>query len=167
MAKSVGCARLILVAVALAVVASVCSCGSRCGEYVTMEKHAISRWADDNAPHMPINEHSLRLPAGVGMRGWRYTSRWSQRDLGGALYYLDSGFKAVEWDGNRRFSAWNPDGTLAAQSQDPPMSSGISAPWELKYSPPWWWNVTDQTTPSIPAWMKDDEQWQRALDAQD
>ena len=38
---------------------------------------------------------------------------------------------------------------------------------EFNRSPPWLWNVTDQTAPSMPAWMKDDEQWQRVLDAQD
>ena len=25
---------------------------------------------------------------------------------------------------------------------------------------PWLWGVTDQTEPSMPEWMKDDEKWQ-------
>ena len=33
-------------------------------------------------------------------------------------------------------------------------------------APPWRWGVTDQTEPTMPAWMKDDAKWQAALDAQ-
>ena len=37
---------------------------------------------------------------------------------------------------------------------------------ETRRAPPWWWDVTDQTEPSMPEWMKDDEQWQATLDAE-
>ncbi len=58
---------------------------------------------------------------------------------------------------------YNLDGTVCNQLRRLSLGHNL----ELKATPPWLWNVTDQTTPSIPAWMKDDEQWQRALDAQD
>ena len=38
---------------------------------------------------------------------------------------------------------------------------------QLKTKSPWLWGVTDQTAPSMPAWMKDDKQWQATLDAQE
>ncbi len=60
-----------------------------------------------------------------------------------------------------RETVWAYDGTVNCQMDY--LTDGDF----FKTSPPWWWNVTDQTAPSMPAWMKDDEQWQRALDAQD
>ncbi len=79
-------------------------------------------------------------------------------------WYVETGFRAYvtdysnqEWHG--ALTWWNLDGTVYRQAR--------GDPFEFVESPPWWDGVTDQTAPSIPAWMKDDEQWQRALDAQD
>ena len=40
----------------------------------------------------------------------------------------------------------------------------IVRPWELDLNFP---GATDQTEPTMPAWMKDDAKWQAALDAQE
>ena len=52
---------------------------------------------------------------------------------------------------------WKLDGTVVYQR---------GADGEKRRAPPWLWGVTDQTEPTMPAWMKDDEKWQAALDAQ-
>ncbi len=57
---------------------------------------------------------------------------------------------------------WSSDGAVVAQAE-----YRADGTWYISDTPPWLWNVTDQTAPSMPAWMKDDEKWLRALDAQD
>ncbi len=37
----------------------------------------------------------------------------------------------------------------------------------VRARPPWLWGVTDQTEPTMPAWMKDDEKWAKAREGQD
>ena len=90
-------------------------------------------------------------------------------------YFLETGLKSAEaeWRNDMlwRATSWNLDGKVKHQGwnrqleNNPDLADNTTA--EYKLSPPWWWNATDQTAPSMPAWMKDDEQWQRALDAQD
>ena len=78
-----------------------------------------------------------------------------------------SGLKAVEgivFKTSTHGTQWRSDGTVQVQSV---ISRKMGGDDSVIQSPPWLWNVTDQTAPSIPAWMKDDELWQRALDAQD
>ncbi len=103
---------------------------------------------------------------GTPTRGYRDVIK--DGDWFGVSYYVYSGFKANEAEVRRNFRVqgtwWNSDGTVRAQMQwcNPPTGELM---W--RDSPPWLWNVTDQTAPSMPAWMQDDEKWQRALDAQD
>ncbi len=102
-------------------------------------------------------------------RGWAHVHRWSGAGYGpGCIWYLSSGFKAVEGIAARdgapgQVTYWKPDGSVLQQF----IIGGTMQGSHFNRSPPWWWNVTDQTAPSMPAWMKDDEKWQRALDAQD
>ena len=95
-------------------------------------------------------------------RGWLRVNRWSGRVEKARLYYRNTGLMAVEAtrdDGDALLTtAWREDGSV--WHQVPPRTR------TLPQSPPWLWGVTDQTAPSIPAWMKDDERWQAALDAQ-
>ena len=98
-------------------------------------------------------------PGPEGVRSYHTFGRWSGKYLGvSKIWYLDSGFKYIERLDDGSCTWWGPDGRIEAQFA--PHGSVVS-------SPPWLWGVTDQTAPSMPAWMKDDEQWQRALDAQD
>ena len=65
---------------------------------------------------------------------------------------------------------WNLDGSIAWQT-----TRGTWPFWQLVFlashefttESPWLWGVTDQTEPTMPEWMKDDAQWQAALDAQE
>ena len=109
-------------------------------------------------------EHRVRAYC-TGRRWGTYPSfrAYHGRRVG---WYVETRFKWVDGffrNGEQQgvWTAWNPDGTVKGQSR--------RSPWEVEVneSPPWWNGATDQTTPSMPAWMKDDEQWQRALDAQD
>ena len=83
--------------------------------------------------------------------------RWPNPSV---MWYVENGYRAVELHGNYRVTCWLADGTVEKQ-----LSRSVHG-GEVKKAP-WLWNITDQTTPSMPAWMKDDEKWQRALDAQD
>ena len=98
-----------------------------------------------------------------GQRGYYTVGRWHGQRYGPMeFWWVKSGFKCVEQlyiesGVLGRHTAWRLDGTVELQNG----RDGV------RKSPPWWWNTTDQTAPSMPAWMKDDEQWQRALDEQD
>ena len=65
-------------------------------------------------------------------------------------------------DAPRSESDWNVDGTVHSQVTNDSKGNLVE-----RRSPPWLWGVTDQTEPSIPAWVKDDALWQAALDAQE
>ncbi len=98
-------------------------------------------------------------------RGFVVRYRWSG-DLAPGVscgWYLANGLKAWEdeWTetGQRiRRTVWQVDGTVWYQDL------GLV---NTRRSPPWLWGVTDQTSPTMPDWMKDDAQWQAALDAQE
>ena len=64
-----------------------------------------------------------------------------------------------------RVTKWRTSGSVLIQIRLVD-DNGESIPKETNRAPPWLWGVTDQTHPTMPAWMKDDEQWQAALDAQ-
>ena len=101
-------------------------------------------------------------------RGWMLVKRGTKDDLFGpcVVYYVDTGFKKRETEfPARRVTVWNPDGTVLCQFRSGP---GLSSrdPIERKGSSPWWWGVTDQTSPSMPEWMKDDAKWAKALEEQ-
>ena len=105
---------------------------------------------------------------GHEMRGWETVPRWEflGTHRSAELWFAETGFKASkgEWEtadrlAGFRITVWNPDGSVKMQLKGLPRR-------DKKASPPWWWGVTDQTEPSIPAWMKDDEKWQAALDAE-
>ena len=126
------------------------------------------------------------VPGGT-VRGWMSVRKGTEDDWFGpnVLYYVDAGFKSEEalfrgsvegrlsrvqyLEAVTRVTYWNPDGTVSCQFRPGPgMPALRMAPSanESRAAPPWWWGVTDQTDPMMPAWMKDDEKWQAALDAQ-
>ncbi len=92
-------------------------------------------------------------------RGWATVTRWSGKVYGRyVIYYVETGFMATDGELNSegnlvKYTHWNPDGTVVNQDWLP---SG-ELEMQFKEGPPWWWGVTDQTEPSIPAWRKDDE----------
>ena len=77
------------------------------------------------------------------------------------LWYVKSGFKAIEYPAGRKScgTEWSPDGTVLLQVYRNAQGRG-----QVKSNPPWLWGVTDQTEPTIPEWMKDDELWAKALE---
>ena len=109
------------------------------------------------------------------IRGWYFVRKIDGVDSFGpdAFYYVETGFKA--WDIVRLSSNsdlgevfWNSNGGVLCQGrppQGPRKTLDLSVDYYHK-SPPWLWGVTDQTSPSIPEWMKDDAQWQAALNSQ-
>ncbi len=126
--------------------------------------------------HERVYTEYLGHPGEPKSRGWHTCLRRGQvedtvSDGPFVLWHTDTGFKEREGENSRevrifsRSTEWTKNGKVLVQVRAVPRSGGG---WRAdhKKSPPWWWNVTDQTAPSIPAWMKDDEQWQAALDAQ-
>ena len=106
--------------------------------------------------------------AGHPVRGFIVKNRWTDREVYCVGYYLETGTKAVEGTEGEQLTVWAHGGTLVYQMNlRTPRADRQAQAIEAITSPPWWGNVTDQATPSMPAWMKDDEQWQAALDAQD
>ena len=129
------------------------------------------------------------VPGGT-VRGWMSVRRGNEDDWFGpnVLYYVDAGFMSEEalfrglpahegWlsrlqylEAVKRVTYWNPDGTVSCQFRPGPGMPALRmepSANESRAAPPWWWGVTDQTAPSMPGWMKDDEKWQAALDAQE
>ena len=94
------------------------------------------------------------------LRGWRGYRKWGPEVLHGrcVYYYVETGFvarDAMYKHGNLvTKTSWRLDGTV--QSQQRMIRTGSV---QFKSSPPWWWSVQDQTSPSAPAWILDDEQW--------
>ena len=97
-------------------------------------------------------------------RGWYHVARWGRnagRRYGPFVYYYpQTGTKYKQGfffrDGSARYTVWWIDGSTAKQRDGE----------DAQRSPPWRWNIADQTAPSMPRWMGDDQQWQHALDAQ-
>ena len=147
-------AKVALAAVALALV----GLGAWRGE-------ALWRWATTSRVyverHRPFFSFFAFSWGGPKMRGWKQGALWPDSGLG-LLWYVDSGFKAEEYfirDGNVYITRWRPDGSVLRQD------TGIQAgPDQSQETPPWLWGVTDQTEPTMPEWMNDDEQWAKALE---
>ena len=98
-------------------------------------------------------------------RGYQAVWRWG-RQPGvahgwGRSYNVDSGvLRGESYHENGlllRETSWFHDGEVIHQLDEA----------KSRWAPPWWWGVTDQTEPTMPAWMKDDEKWQAALAAQE
>ena len=82
------------------------------------------------------------------------------------VWYLSNGMMSVDayFKRNRihRFTSWYPDGRVEMQ-----MRGGLDLSWldrddlsedYKKTSPPWWWQVADQTEPSAPWWDHESDQ---------
>ena len=96
---------------------------------------------------------------GHEVRGWVSRGRWGEQLYGPTeRWFLETGCRATQSDDERHWTEWSVDGSVRQQ-----ISFGKG---RGKKQPPWLWGVTDQTAPTMPAWMKDDAQWQAALDAQ-
>ena len=146
------CARLVLVVVLLGVVSVGVVAWEPVWQWATTKNRYFEAWDS--------------LGVSNKVRGYRHDRIWGDPEevtmfsaVRGKVWYMHSGYLAQEWHGPGRMTWWEFSGELAEQWDD-------HGDVEIS-SPPWLWSVTDQTTPSMPAWMKDDEQWQRALDAQD
>ena len=149
-------AKLVLLVLAIALVGLGVWRGEPVWWWVTTERVYEQRaWASSS----PV---SLREFA----RGWYRVRRWGsdRSSEGPAVYwYGATGFRAAtvlyKNAGALQYTRWRPDGTVIWQID------GLNS--AFRNSSPWLWGVTDQTSPSIPAWMKDDAKWQAALDAQE
>ncbi len=114
---------------------------------------------------------------GKKIRGWHTVSRWTGDDLGFRLFFVENGWLRAEGTGDdpfERVTNWNMDGEVVHQAYAVDYDGGV---WTRSRrivvtsmggkGPPWLWGVSDQTAPTMPAWMKDNAKWQAALDAQD
>ena len=105
-----------------------------------------------------------------GLAGYKRVLRSSPNVSHGRsrLWRRDSGMIAMDrWYENGvrlRMTYWNKEGVVEWQRRQPP---GGRARDEEQFQPPWWWGATDQTAPSMPEWMRNDDKWRRVLDAQD
>ena len=97
----------------------------------------------------------------VYVRGWERVSRWAddspnRHRFEGKWWYVRNGLLYYHHDAQRRTTQtfWDINGSVQCQLQGS----------ELRRSPPWLWGVTAQTKPTMPAWMKDDEKWAKALE---
>ncbi len=107
----------------------------------------------------------MQFEDGTVLRGWYHVWRWSETLHGPRVtWYTATGYNAHESlvAGYGRTSHWASDGAVRFQSHG--LETGFLVYTE---APPWLWGVTDQTSPTMPEWMKDDAQWQAALDAQE
>ncbi len=93
------------------------------------------------------------------VRGWVRVKRGSHERHGGLLaYYVATGRKAIDGEFRKhtglRQTIWNGDGTVKRQLRN--IDDQDNWIWlETKESPPWWWGVKDQTSPSDPQWIAD------------
>ena len=110
----------------------------------------------------------------VPRRGFGTYLRWSGRPVMHGLRRMwnpENGLLKHEstWHGGGTvtYTTWGRDGKIHVQAWDVWDEAARNQITQSRYSPPWLWGKVDQAEPSMPAWMKDDEQWQAALDAQD
>ena len=93
-------------------------------------------------------------------RGWELKNRWTVDRVGPyKSWYLSTGYVSNEGSLGRGGSIWHSDGTLLEQNAVGQDESVVDEPWL--------WGEGDQSEPSIPEWMLDDDEWQAALDRQD
>ena len=95
-----------------------------------------------------------------------------EADFGGGVFWsVKTGMKTAEgWKSGGKLHeiTWDGDGVVVSQVikrrarllPGQRSDGGTGA----RSSPPWWWGVTDQNEPTMPAWMKDDEKWAKALE---
>ena len=151
-------ARVALAVVALALVGLGAWRGEALWWWVMTERVPIDGSTSFKRGDVTVYENEL-------LRGFRKARRWSGRLHGPhEMWFLRTGYQSSRrWfeDGERtRWTNWEMDGAVRSQLW---YENGTR---KERHSPPWLWGVTDQTEPSMPAWMKDDEKWQAALDAQ-
>ena len=84
------------------------------------------------------------------MRGWFTAKRWTQPPLAhgrAKVWHVSTGFKAIEYELENGAimwaTLWDQDGSVVLQK---------SHDLGTIVSPPWLWNVTDQTKPTAPFW---------------
>ena len=99
---------------------------------------------------------TLLLPFNLGVWLHRrpYQIIYDENYIG---YYAGNGFKARERGGQGGGGTeWKYDGSVRRQWRTvlPEPSAGVPR-HEAKYSPPWWWDVEEQSKPSAPWWGKD------------
>ena len=92
-------------------------------------------------------------------RGWYLVHRWTGEVSEPCVaWWVDSGYLCEAGDTATGYTLYRPDGTVLAQN----VVGGAR-----RSSPPWLWGVTDQTEPSIPEWMRDEEAWGARLAEQE
>ena len=158
-------ARLVLVLVVLGVVVLVLWAWEPLYDYVSLRRLLVDEATFEviAVSQTSVFGGDFGTWAGHPVRGWIMEDRWTGEYGYLVGYYLETGMMAL--DENPTSTVWKLDGAVLCQYRFYD-ETGAKVK-ERKYSPPWWWGVTDQTVPSMPEWMKDDEKWQRALDAQD
>ncbi len=98
---------------------------------------------------------------GHAVRSWERVA-W----LGGLVgdsqwFFVVTGFKAGEekqaspnYETEMHTTEWHPDGSIMSQCRTTWDTNGFPHN-EWNTSPPWWWNVTDQTEPTAPWWKRE------------
>ena len=78
--------------------------------------------------------------------------RWTHPQVAcgkAVAHWISNGLKGCEWEFEEgipiRSTTWGLDGSVQTQASN--------QPGEIKTSPPWLWNVTDQTEPTDPQWI--------------
>ena len=112
-----------------------------------------------------------RAPKDTRTRGWQTVRRLDPSVSHGLTvqYHVSTGFKALQAEyshGERmRWTSWHADGRVERQiaAEESRRARGLNLNAFVR-SPPWLWGVRDQTAPSMPAWMKDDAKWAKALE---
>lgn len=106
-------------------------------------------------PAVSVGWMAFQLPK-KGITGKVFIRRWSDEDIrhGPVLvYWKKTGFKAVEGvyvdDQAVRMTVWKEDGTVDFQVY---LAEGRRNESAYRSSPPWFWEVFDQQTPSLPGY---------------
>lgn len=138
--------------------------------WATTERVYLTSLSNDGEGELVRGYRTVKRPERKG----RFFSDSETRHGKTVMWFMETGFVA-ELEEHRDGSllgpatTWNPDGTVAFQwrftegSGQGPFGSVHEI--EFNRSPPWWTDVRDQGKPSMPAWMKDEDQWRRARDA--
>ena len=97
-------------------------------------------------------------------RGWQRKDRWTDLIHLEERFRVSTGFKTLSWSNKSDLyvtTGWRMNGRLVGQWRI--VGTGGNSMFEERTMPPWW-GVTNQTEPSMPEWMKDDEKWAKALE---